>query len=81
MDNPLADQQREKKGAETFGKYDYQYHWAFKKLLDEHRQKKEYAIFVEFHEDVIFANSLQKETAEFEFYQVKENSGSSQHTV
>lgn len=81
MDNPLADPQREKKGAETFGKYDYQYHWAFKKLLDEHRQKKEYAIFVEFHEDVIFANSLEKETAEFEFYQVKENSGSSAHTV
>ena len=51
MDNPLADQQREKKGAETFGKYDYQYHWAFKKLLDEHKQKKEYAIFIELHED------------------------------
>ncbi len=81
MDSPLAVQQREKKGAETFGKYDYQYHWALKKLLDEHKQRKEYAIFVELHEDVVFANSLQKETAEFEFYQVKENSGSSQHTV
>ncbi|UZJ42919.1 DUF4297 domain-containing protein [Marinimicrobium sp. C6131] len=81
MDSPLADQQREKKGAETFSKYEYQYHWAFKKLLDAHDKKKEYAIFVELHEDVVFANSLEKETAEFEFYQVKENSGSSKHTV
>ena len=81
MDSPLADQQREKKGAETFSKYDYQYHWAFQKLLDEHKQRKEYAIFVELHEDVIFSNSLKKDTAEFEFYQVKENSSSSQHTV
>lgn len=81
MVSPLADKQREKKGAETFGKYEYQYHWAFKKLLDEHEKKQEYAIFVELHEDVVFANSLEKETAEFEFYQVKENSGSSQYTV
>lgn len=81
MDSPLADQQREKKGAETFSKYEYQYHWAFKKLLDEHEKKKEYAIFVELHEDVIFANSLEKETAEFEFYQIKENSSSSKYTV
>jgi len=81
MVSPLADKQREKKGAETFGKYEYQYHWAFKKLLDEHGKMQEYAIFVELHEDVVFANSLEKETAEFEFYQVKENSGSSQYTV
>lgn len=80
MDNPLADQQREKKGAETFAKYEYQYHWALNKLLEEHKQYKEYAIFVELHEDVVLSNSLQKETAEFEFYQVKENSGSTHHT-
>jgi hypothetical protein len=81
MDNPLAEEQREKKGAETFGKYEYQYHWALHKLLDEHKQLKEYAIFIELHEDVIFSNSLQKDTAEFEFYQIKENSSSSQYTA
>lgn len=81
MDNPLAGKQREKKGAETFGKYEYQYHWALHKLLDEHKQHREYAIFIELHEDVIFSNSLQKDTAEFQFYQIKENSGSSQYTA
>jgi len=80
MTNPLGEEQREKKGAETFGKYQYQYHWALYKLLDEHAEGKEYAIFVELHEDVVLSNSLQKETAEFEFYQIKENSGSSQYT-
>lgn len=80
MSNPLGDQQREKKGAETFSKYEYQYHWALHKLLGEHKQQKEYAIFVELHEDVVFSNSLLKETAEFEFFQIKENSGSSAYT-
>lgn len=81
MDNPLADTQQNTKGAETFGKYEYQYHWALIKLLEEHTCGNEYAIFVEFHEDVILSDSLTKENAKFEFYQVKENSGSSQHTL
>ena len=46
-DNPLAEKQREIKGAETFGKYDYQYHWALCRLLEKHQEKTEYAIFVE----------------------------------
>ena len=74
--NPLADVQREKKGAETFGKYEYQYHWALLRLLDEHTQENEYAIFVECHEDVVISNSLNGGSAEFEFNQIKEKSGS-----
>jgi DNA-binding CsgD family transcriptional regulator len=54
--NPLATQQREKKGAETFSKYDYQYHWALCRLLDEHHANQDYAIFVEYHEDVVLAD-------------------------
>ena len=71
MTNPLAIKQREKKGAETFGKYDYQYHWALCRLLDEHQANQEYAIFVEYHEDVVIANSLDKQKAKFEFNQIK----------
>jgi hypothetical protein len=75
-DNPLAEKQRETKGAETFGKYDYQYHWALCRLLEKHEENTEYAIFVEHHEDVVLASSLDVNTARFEFNQVKCITGS-----
>lgn len=71
--NPLLAKQREKSGAETFGKYLYQYHWALYRVLQEHEEKKEYAVFVELHEDVVLANSLNKDIVTFEFSQVKTN--------
>jgi len=70
-DNPLASSQRETSGSTTFSKYEYQYHWALCRVIDEQREAKEYALFMEFHEDVVLANSLDCEVAEFEFYQVK----------
>ncbi len=76
--NPLGlDAKREKAGSETFRKYNYQYHWAFCRMLDEHSEGKEYAIFVEEHEDVTLANSLDGESALFEFNQIKEISAKS----
>ncbi|TCK07469.1 DUF4297 domain-containing protein [Marinobacterium mangrovicola] len=71
--NPLGlDSKREKSGSETFRKYNYQYHWAFCRMLDEHSEGNEYAIFVEEHEDVTLANSLDGKSALFEFNQIKE---------
>ncbi|MGI2126083.1 DUF4297 domain-containing protein [Shewanella oncorhynchi] len=70
-DNPLAEAQRESAGASTSGKYGFQVHWALCAIIDKHKQKKEYAVFVEHHEDVVIANSLESESATFEFYQVK----------
>ncbi|MEZ2746034.1 DUF4297 domain-containing protein [Halopseudomonas bauzanensis] len=76
--NPLGlDAKREKAGSETFRKYNYQYHWAFCRMLDEHSEGNEYAIFVEEHEDVTLANSLDGESALFEFNQIKEISSKS----
>ncbi|WP_067869468.1 DUF4297 domain-containing protein [Neptuniibacter marinus] len=76
--NPLGlDAKREKAGSETFRKYNYQYHWAFCRMLDEHSEGKEYAIFVEEHEDVTLANSLDSKSALFEFNQIKEISAKS----
>lgn len=69
--NPLYTAQREKAGAETFDKYDYQYHWALYKVISEHRELKEYAVFIEFHEDVVIASSLDSTKATFDFNQVK----------
>ena len=69
--NPLAKSQREKIGADTFADYLYQYHWALYRAVQEHGKEKEYAIFIELHEDVVVANSLDGDAATFEFNQVK----------
>jgi hypothetical protein len=71
--NPLFDTQREKAGAKTYEKYSYQYHWALYRVLDEHKKLNEYAVFVELHEDVVIADSLDNDKARFEFNQVKTN--------
>ena len=72
--NPLFEVQREKAGAQTYDKYRYQYHWALYRVLTEHDLSKEYAVFVEFHEDVVISDSLDSTEAKFEFNQVKTTS-------
>lgn len=71
--NPLATEpKREKSGSGTYRKYNYQYHWALCRMLDEHAKGNHYAVFVEEHEDVTLADSLDPGLAKFEFNQVKE---------
>tara|TARA_R110001583_G_scaffold189195_1_gene351934 strand:+ start:3951 stop:5024 length:1074 start_codon:yes stop_codon:yes gene_type:complete len=70
-DNPLAEAQREFAGASTFGKYNFQFHWALCEIIEKHKRQKEYALLIEYHEDVVIASSLDVENAQFEFYQVK----------
>ena len=70
-DNPLAEAQRESAGASTFGKYNFQFHWALCEIIEKHKSQKEYALLIEHHEDVVIADSLDPENAQFEFYQVK----------
>lgn len=73
--NPLYFAQREKAGPETYKKYGYQYHWALYRVLSNHESLREYAVFVELHEDVVVADSLSADSAKFEFNQVKTNKG------
>jgi len=73
--NPLLAVQREKAGSETFEKYSYQYHWALYRILNDHAKVNEYAVFVEFHEDVVISDSLDSTKAKFEFNQVKTTKG------
>ena len=63
--------QKDKAGGWTFDKYDYQYHWALYEVLSRHKERKEYAVFMEYHEDVIIADSLDVNCAKFDFNQVK----------
>lgn len=73
-DNPLATAQREFAGASTFGKYNFQFHWALCEIIEKHKNNKEYALLIEYHEDVVIADSLDANLAKFEFYQVKNQS-------
>jgi hypothetical protein len=78
--NPLGyDSKREKSGSETFRKYNYQYHWAFCRMLDEHESGNDYALFLEEHEDVVIADSLNGTAVLFEFNQIKETN--KKHTI
>lgn len=78
--NPLGlEPKREKSGSNTFRKYNYQYHWAFCRILDEHEAGNEFALFIEEHEDVTIASSLDVAKTTFELNQVKETS--KQHTI
>ncbi|PNH90870.1 DUF4297 domain-containing protein [Vibrio diazotrophicus] len=70
-DNPLAEAQRESAGASTFGKYNFQFHWALCEIIEKHKKQKEYALLIEYHEDVVIADSLVPDKAKFELYQVK----------
>lgn len=73
--NPLYTTQREKAGAQTFGKYMYQYHWALYRIFKEHEVGKDYAVFIELHEDAVLADSLEVAHVKFEFNQVKTTTG------
>ena len=64
-ENPLAVPQREISGAQTFEKYEYQYHWALCRVIDEHSKLSEYALFMEYHEDVVLSDSLNCKKANF----------------
>src|SRR5680860_1269923 len=69
--NPLYTEQREKSGAKTFMKYLYQYNWALFQIIQNHGNRKDYAVFVELHEDVVTTDSLDVNNARFIFNQVK----------
>lgn len=73
--HPLASPQRETAGAQTFEKYEYQYHWALCRILNAHESLTDYVVFVELHEDVVFVDSTNAEHAQFEFNQVKNVNG------
>lgn len=76
--NPLDAAQRETVGAGTFAKYEYQYHWALAKALEEHQTTIDYVVLVEHHEDVVVVKPAQLDnptSARFFFHQVKDVAG------
>ncbi|HDR2617437.1 TPA: DUF4297 domain-containing protein [Enterobacter asburiae] len=77
MDNPLASPQRESAGADSYDRFEYQYHWALCQAFSAYRNARDFAVFMEYHEDVIIADSLDKEKVKFTFNQVKANSSGS----
>ncbi|EPA9117140.1 DUF4297 domain-containing protein [Serratia ureilytica] len=80
MDNPLASPQRESAGADSYDRFEYQYHWALCQAFSAYSTAKDFAVFMEYHEDVIIANSLDKTKVKFTFNQVKANASGSYTT-
>ena len=73
--NPLNSPVRETSGSDTWRKYRYQYNWALYEMIQNHDKEKEYVIFMEYHEDVVFADSLEVINVKFSFNQVKTTAG------
>lgn len=74
--NPLYSSQREKSGANTYLKYQYQYNWGLSRVISEHESLNDYAVFIELHEDVVVSDSLDASKARFSFNQVKTDKNS-----
>jgi len=72
-DNPLSEEQREKSGSDTLDRFDFQYHWALCQAFNSYSLSNDFAVFLEYHEDVVFASSTNKDTVQFSFNQVKAN--------
>lgn len=72
-DNPLSEPQRESAGAQSYDRFEYQYHWALCKAFSSYKESNDFAIFMEYHEDVVYANSIDKNKVKFTFNQIKAN--------
>lgn len=70
--NTLNEKERENIGLDTQLRFNYQTNWAITYIFDKVLKNQDFVIFMEYHEDVISANSCQlTDNIEFEFYQIK----------
>jgi hypothetical protein len=70
LDRIVATPRREKGGSIAANRTDYQQSWAFCLLLVLHEKPNDYAVLLDFHDDVVVLDSS-GEAKEMEFYQVK----------
>lgn len=70
LDRIVATPRREKGGAVAANRTDYQQSWAFCLLLTLHEKPNDYAVLLDFHDDVVVLDSSEV-PKEMEFYQVK----------
>lgn len=67
---------REKGGAIAPARFKFQYNWALTELIERYKIGTEFCLGLEWHDDVVVANTAEKPT-KFEFYQVKSKDPSS----
>lgn len=70
LDRIVTTPRREKGGSVAANRTDYQQSWAFCLLLKLHEKPNDYAVLLDFHDDVVVLDST-GEPKEMEFYQVK----------
>lgn len=68
----IATPQREKAGATSLERFDYQALWGLALIFERHGAVEDYAIAFEFHDDLVMLDSASTPT-EARFYQVKTN--------
>ena len=70
LDRIAATPRREKGGSIAANRTDYQQSWAFCLLLTLHENRNDYAVLLDFHDDVVVLDSA-TDAQEMDFYQVK----------
>lgn len=80
MESPLASSQRESAGSDSYDRFEYQYHWALCQAFSAYCKTNDFAVFMEYHEDIIIADSLDKNKVKFTFNQIKANATGSYTT-
>jgi hypothetical protein len=61
---------RERSGAETAGRYDFQVNWALCELLARHKEGNNYCVILEYHDDVVILDDS-SDPDNVEFFQIK----------
>lgn len=72
VDRLLSVPQRENAGSRTSNRYSYQHVWAFNHILELIKEKNDFVLFMELHDDVIVLDSLSNPN-NIDFYQIKTN--------
>lgn len=70
IDHFASTKPRERAGASSSNRFDYQKNWAFCELIDLHLSGNDYLMVFEHHEDIVILNSETSPT-KAKFYQVK----------
>ena len=69
----ISTQRREDSGSSTSSRYDYQKNIAICMLLDLHNENNDYALVLDYHDDILILDSAQN-PKKIDFYQVKTRS-------
>lgn len=69
---------REISGPRSSNRFSFQHHWALTKLIDLIEEKQEFALVLDYHDDILILDNI-TEPQKAEFYQIKSNKKKNEH--